>query len=302
MHNMVPVRVRVGVRRLLVLAPLCLLGVVLGALALPSVAAAQPAPAQRPSNQPGPTLELPQPSLPQAPVPGGPPGDQAPEPSAGLRVEVSSGTGEAPSQSILLLIGLSVLSLAPSLVIMMTSFTRIVIVLSLTRNALGLQGIPPNQVIMGLGLFLSLFVMAPTLEQVNEDALQPYLAGELDQGEAFDAASAPIKAFMLEHTRTDELELMIDAAGGERPETRDDVNLPTLIPAFMLSELKTAFIMGFVIFVPFLVIDLVVSAVLMSLGMMMLPPAFVSLPFKLLLFVMVGGWSLIVETLLASFT
>jgi flagellar biosynthesis protein FliP len=219
-----------------------------------------------------------------------------------VRIDISTGTGEAPSQSILLLIGLSVISLAPSLVILLSSFTRIVIVLSLTRNALGLQGIPPNQVLIGLALFLSLFVMAPTLTEINDKALQPYLAGQMEQGVAFETASRPIKAFMLDNTRTDELDLMMDAAGGERPATREEVSLTTLIPAFLLSELKTAFIMGFVIFVPFLVIDLVVSAVLMSLGMMMLPPVFVSLPFKMLLFVMVGGWSLIVETLLASFS
>lgn len=251
--------------------------------------------------QGGPDIPRPQPSLPTPPLPGV---DREPadEPGGdGVRIDISTGTGEAPSQSILLLVGLSVLSLAPSLMIMLSSFTRIVIVLSLTRNALGLQGIPPNQVLIGLALFLSLFVMGPTLNQVNEEALQPYLAGELGQSEALETASAPVKAFMLDNTRTDELELMINASGEDRPETRQDVSLTTLIPAFLLSELKTAFIMGFVIFVPFLVIDLVVSAVLMSLGMMMLPPVFVSLPFKLLLFVMVGGWSLIVETLLASF-
>lgn len=246
-----------------------------------------------------PELPQPAPTLPGVPTPGG----EAVAEGAGVDdVEIQISTGEAPNQSILLLIGLSVLSLAPSLVIMLSSFTRIVIVLSLTRNALGLQGIPPNQVLIGLALFLSLFVMGPTLTQVNDEALQPFLAGELTQSQAFEAAATPVRAFMLEHTRTDELELMINASGEDRPETRDDVSLTTVIPAFLLSELKTAFIMGFVIFVPFLVIDLVVSAVLMSLGMMMLPPVFVSLPFKLLLFVMVGGWSLIVETLLASFT
>jgi flagellar biosynthetic protein FliP len=247
-----------------------------------------------------PGIELPQP--PVAPTPGGSGAAvDAGTPTDGFRIEVTTGTGESPSQSILLLIGLSVLSLAPSLVIMMSAFTRIVIVLALTRNALGLQGIPPNQVLIGLALFLSLFVMAPTLSEVNQVALQPYLAGELDQGQALARASEPVKEFMLAHTRTEELELMVDASGQPPPETPEDVSLLTLIPAFMLSELKTAFIMGFVIFVPFLVIDLVVSAVLMSLGMMMLPPVFVSLPFKLLLFIMVGGWSMVVETLLGSF-
>jgi flagellar biosynthetic protein FliP len=183
----------------------------------------------------------------------------------------------------------------------LTSFTRIAVVLSLTRNALGLQGVPPNQVIVGLSLFLSLFVMGPTIQEMNDTALQPYLDGRISQGEAYEQATGPIREFMLENTRTAELDLMMDATPGGRPETIEAVGITTIIPAFVLSELKTAFLMGFVIFIPFLIIDLVVASVLMSLGMMMLPPVFVSLPFKLLLFVLVGGWSLIVETLLASY-
>lgn len=217
-------------------------------------------------------------------------------------ITIDIGQGEEnPSQSVLLIVGLSLLSLAPSLVIMLTSFTRIAVVLSLTRNALGLQGVPPNQVIVGLSLFLSLFVMGPTIQDMNDNALQPYLDGRITQGEAYDQATGPLRAFMLDNTRTAELDLMMDATPGGRPATIDDVGLTTVIPAFVLSELKTAFLMGFVIFIPFLIIDLVVASVLMSLGMMMLPPVFVSLPFKLLLFVLVGGWSLIVETLLASY-
>lgn len=208
---------------------------------------------------------------------------------------------DGPSQSVTIIIALTLLSLAPSLLVMLTSFTRIVVVLSLTRNALGLQGVPPNQVLVGLSLFLTLFVMSPTLTEINDSALQPYLDGQLEQAEAFDTGAVPLRTFMLEHTRESEIELMLDATEADRPEDPSDVPLSTLIPAFLLSELKTAFLIGFVIFIPFLVIDVVVSAVLMSLGMMMLPPVFVSLPFKLLLFVMVGGWSLIVETLLTSF-
>jgi flagellar biosynthesis protein FliP len=276
-------------RRAAVVAVGALVLVVLAGWATPAAAQTVPPNVERPT--------LPVPDRPM----GGPDQPEAPPVSDGLRIDISTGAEQGPSQSVLLLIGLGLLSIAPSLLIMLSSFTRIVIVLSLTRNALGLQGIPPNQVIIGLALFLSLFVMAPTLSEVNELALQPYLAGEIEQGEAFDRATGPVREFMLQHTRTDELELMVNASGAERPETREDVPLTTLIPAFLLSELKTAFIMGFVIFVPFLVIDLVVSAVLMSLGMMMLPPVFVSLPFKLLLFVMVGGWSLVVETLLGSF-
>ncbi|MFT7597584.1 MAG: flagellar biosynthetic protein FliP [Acidimicrobiales bacterium] len=219
----------------------------------------------------------------------------------GLTIDIGSVTGDEPSQSVLLIVGLSLLSLAPSLVIMLTSFTRIAVVLSLTRNALGLQGVPPNQVIVGLALFLSLFVMGPTLSAINDDALQPYLDGQMEQGEAYEVATGPMKTFMLANTRSAELELMMDATPAGRPDSIDDVGMTTIIPAFILSELKTAFLMGFVIFIPFLIIDLVVASVLMSLGMMMLPPVFVSLPFKLLLFVLVGGWSLIIEALLASY-
>lgn len=202
----------------------------------------------------------------------------------------------------LIIIGLTLLSVAPALLIMVTSFTRIVIVLTLTRNALGLQGVPPNQVLAGLALFLSLFVMAPTLTKVNEDALQPLLDGKISQGEAWDEAVVPIRSFMLAQVRDDELELFVSATEDERPGSPEDVSLAALVPAFVLSELKTAFIIGFIVFIPFLVIDIVVSSSLMSMGMMMLPPTLVSLPFKLLLFVMVDGWGLVVRSLLTSFS
>jgi flagellar biosynthetic protein FliP len=218
-----------------------------------------------------------------------------------IQIDLGGDENGGPSQSVVIILGLTVLALAPSLLIMMTSFTRIVIVLALTRNALGLQGVPPNQVITGLALFLSLFVMGPTLSEMNKVGLQPYLDGEITQEQAWDAASDPLKEFMLSNTRSSELKLMTDAAGEETPEDPMDVSLTALIPAFILSELKTAFIIGFVVFIPFIVIDLVVSSVLMSLGMMMLPPVTISLPFKVLLFVMVGGWSLVVQTILSAY-
>ena len=210
--------------------------------------------------------------------------------------------GAPPSSSVVLLIVLTLISVAPSLVVMLTSFTRIVIVFSLVRNAIGVQTIPPNQVVIGLSLFLSIFVMSPTLTEMNEVGLQPYLDGEKTQSEAYEAAVEPLREFMFANTGTEELELMLAAEDAEEaPEGPEDVSMTALIPAFILSELKTAFIIGFVVFMPFLVIDLVVSSVLMSLGMMMLPPVFVSLPFKILLFVMVNGWTLLAETLITSF-
>jgi flagellar biosynthetic protein FliP len=224
--------------------------------------------------------------------------------SGSISVDLSGLTGsdnKKPGQSVLIILLLTVLAVAPALLMMLTGFTRIVIVLSLTRNALGLPAIPPNQVVIGLSLFLSLFVMAPTLSQINDQALQPLLNGKMDYSQAYDAAQKPLKQFMLGQTRKSDLQLFINAAGGEAPKSRDDVKMTTLVPAFVLSELKTAFIIGFVIFVPFLIIDLIVSSTLMSMGMFMLPPVLVSLPFKLMLFVMVDGWALVVSSLLTSF-
>jgi flagellar biosynthetic protein FliP len=212
------------------------------------------------------------------------------------------GTGnKKPGQSVVIILLLTVLAVAPALLVMLTSFTRIVIVLSLTRNALGLPSIPPNQVVIGLALFLSLFVMAPTLSKINDEALQPMLDGKMDFSHAYNKAQGPLRDFMLNQTRRGELNLFINASGDKPPASRDKVPLATLIPAFILSELKTAFIIGFVIFIPFLIIDLVVSSTLMSMGMFMLPPVLVSLPFKLLLFVMVDGWALVVSSLITSF-
>ena len=200
-----------------------------------------------------------------------------------------------------LLLLLTVLSLAPAILIMMTSFTRIVIVLSFVRNAVGMQQVPPNQVLIGLALFLTLFSMSPTLEAVNGQALQPYLAGQMSQAQALEAAEQPVRDFMLRQTREKDVALFVFLSKAERPRSPEEVPMVALIPAFALSELKTAFQMGVVIFIPFLVIDMVISSTLMSMGMMMLPPSVVAMPFKLLLFVMVDGWHLTVRSLLASF-
>lgn len=226
--------------------------------------------------------------------------DEDEDATATIDVQFPDATGDT-SNSVVIILLLTVISIAPSLLVLCTSFTRIVIVLSLTRNALGIPQLPPQQVIVGLSVFLTIFVMGPTLSEMNDEALQPLLAGDITTSVALERASDPLREFLLDHTRDDELDLFLDASNTTTPVARDEVSLAALIPAFVLSELKTAFIIGFVIFVPFLVIDLVVSAVLMGLGMMMLPPSFVSLPFKLLLFVMLDGWMLVVGTLLTSY-
>jgi flagellar biosynthetic protein FliP len=231
------------------------------------------------------------------------PGPVAPTAPAGpsVKVDLNGVTGSKPSSSITVILGITLLSVAPALLLMMTSFTKIVVVLSLARNALGLQGVPPNQVLVGLALFLSLFVMSPVLSQVNKDGVQPYLKGDKTQSVAFTDGVKPLREFMLNNTRKDELAMLSKVADRKLPATRADVPLTTLIPAFVISELKSAFIIGFIIFVPFLVIDIVVSAALMSMGMMMLPPVMISLPFKLLLFVLVDGWGLIITALVQSY-
>jgi flagellar biosynthesis protein FliP len=208
---------------------------------------------------------------------------------------------ENVSTSVKLVLMLTVLSLAPSILILMTCFTRIVIVLSFVRTALATQQMPPNQVLIGLSLFLTFFIMAPTFQQVSEEALTPLFNEEINLEEAYEKASVPFKEFMSEHTRQKDLALFLDYAQADRPESIEDIPLTALVPAFAISEIKTAFQIGFMIFIPFLVIDMVVASVLMSMGMMMLPPVMISLPFKILLFVLVDGWYLVVKSLLQSF-
>lgn len=205
-----------------------------------------------------------------------------------------------PSDSILVLISLTLLALAPSLLILMTGFTRIIIVFSLLRQALGLNTVPPNQVIAGLSLILSLFIMSPTLKQVNTVAVQPYVHGSLNATQAYHKAEGPLKTWMLKQTGSQELALTT-GVDGEHPARADQASMAAVIPAFVLSQLKSGMLIGFVIFIPFLIIDLVVASVLMSMGVVMLPPTLVSLPFKLLLFVMVDGWVLVTHSLIVSF-
>ena len=205
------------------------------------------------------------------------------------------------STSVKLLLLLTVLSLAPSILILMTSFARIVIVLSFVRTALATQQMPPNQVIVGLALFLTFFIMAPTFQEVNKEALQPLFAEEIGLEEAYDRASMPFKEFMSKHTRQKDLDLFLKYNQAEKPASVEEIPLTMLVPAFALSEIKTAFQIGFMIFIPFLVIDMIVASTLMSMGMMMLPPVMISLPFKILLFVLVDGWYLVMKSLLQSF-
>jgi flagellar biosynthesis protein FliP len=226
------------------------------------------------------------------------------DPSAptGPPVDITvNGVPSTPSTSVVVLLGITLLSVAPSLLLMTTSFTKILVVLSLARNALGLQGVPPNQVLTGLALFLSIFVMLPVGTEINTEAVQPYVAGDITFQEALVRAEDPLREFMVAHTREEDIALLTRAAGQPNPESPEAVPIGTLVPAFMLSELRSAFVIGFVVFVPFLVIDLVVASVLMALGMMMLPPVMVSLPFKILLFILVDGWGLIIATLVGSY-
>lgn len=222
------------------------------------------------------------------------------------QLNISLGDGSSTPQdyvsSIKILIFFTILSLLPSIVIMMTSFTRIVVVFSFLKSAMGVQQAVPNQILTGLAIFLTLFIMNPVYTKVNANAIQPYLENKITQEQAYEEASKPLKEFMLKQTRQDDLKLFVDISGIDQSNlTKENVSFTSLIPAFAISELKTAFLIGFLIYLPFLVIDMVVSSVLMSMGMFMLPPTMVSLPFKLILFVMVDGWLLLTKSLIQSF-
>lgn len=228
------------------------------------------------------------------------------EPAAPLVPQVQIGVkgAESPREvaaSLQILGLLTVLSLAPAILMMMTSFTRIVVVLSFMRNALATGQMPPNQVLIGLALFLTFFIMAPVYNQVYKDAWLPYQQGRIDQAQALDRAGRPLREFMLKQTREKDLALFVQLSGNPQPRAPEDLPMSTVVPAFIISELKTAFQIGFVLFVPFMIIDMVVASTLMSMGMLMLPPMMISLPFKLLLFVMVDGWNLLVRSLVVSF-
>ena len=256
--------------------------------------------------------------MPTAPTPATPPGNAGSGSSATEgNITLPSAGGTSPftipdvtkreniGAAMQIIILLTVLSLAPAILIMMTCFTRIIIVLSLLRQALGTQQLPPNQVLIGLSMFMTFLVMGPTWQRVNDEALRPYLEGAIEQPEALDRALVPVREFMIAQIQKAgndaDVDLFAEFAGKPQPQTWAEVSTTTLIPAFMLSELKTAFLLGFKVYLPFLVIDMVISIVLISMGMMMLPPVLISLPFKLLLFVLVDGWHLITRSLMSSF-
>lgn len=218
-------------------------------------------------------------------------------------VSIFEGTDPSTvSTSVKLLILLTILGLAPSILIMMTCFTRIVVVLSFVRTAIGTQQAPPNQILIGLSLFLTFFIMTPVFQEVNTVALKPLLDDKIGIEESYEKASVPIKEFLSKNTRQKDLELFLGFSKSKKPTSVKDIPMTALVPAFAISELKTAFQMGFMIFIPFLIIDFIVSSVLMSMGMMMLPPVIISLPFKILLFVLVDGWHLVVKSLFMGFS
>ena len=219
-------------------------------------------------------------------------------------INVGIGTSENPqdvSTTLQIMAVLTLVSLAPGILIMTTSFIRIIVVIGFLRNAMATQNVPPNQVMISLALFLTFYLMAPYWSQANDQGLQPYLAGQISQEEAIENVVEPMREFMFKQTRESDLALFVNLAEAERPETQDDVSTFTLIPAFIISELKTGFQLGFMIYVPFIVIDMIVASTLMSMGMMMLPPVMISMPFKILLFVMVDGWHLLIRSLIISF-
>jgi flagellar biosynthetic protein FliP len=223
-------------------------------------------------------------------------------PIPNVNIDVNgSGSPKEYVDSIKLLLIITILALVPSFIVLMTSFTRVVVVLSFVRNALSTQQTPPNQVLIGLALFLTVFIMTPVYTQVNNDAIKPYLENKITQEQAIEAGSKPVKEFMLRQTRQKDIALFAKAANIEKIEKPEDTPFNVLIPAFIISELKTAFQIGFLIYIPFIVIDMVVASILMSMGMFMLPPVTISLPFKILLFVMVDGWYLVVKSLIESF-
>ena len=247
------------------------------------------------------TASVPSPAAPAALLPIAIPGTGAAPAGSGPSITLDFGGEDQVATGIQLVALLTLMTIAPALMIMLTSFTRIIIVLGFVRRALSTQEVPPTQVLIGLALFLTFFVMAPTWGEVHKEAIAPYMSGEIGMMEAYRAAETPTREFLFKNTRKNDLALFLRISGAGRPATKADVPNQVLVPAFIVSELQTAFLIGFIIYIAFLIIDMVVSSVLLSMGMMMLPPVIVSLPFKIILFVLVDGWSLIIGSIVRSF-
>lgn len=226
--------------------------------------------------------------------------DVLPVPKVTIEVGKAQKPGDV-SVTLQILLLMTILSLAPAIIILTTSFTRIIVVFHFVKQALGVQQMPPSQVLVGLALFLTFFIMSPVWEKINNDAIQPYLKGEITQAQAYEMAIKPIREFMFKQVREDDLALFVSLSNLPKPNNRDEIPTHVLIPAFAISELRIAFQIGFLIYIPFLVIDLIVASVLMSMGMIMLPPVMISLPFKVLLFILIDGWHLLVQSLIQSF-
>lgn len=272
-----------------------------GCCSLPSQAQAPAAPAKA-ASQAAPLGQLPEvPGIQSQPALSTPMDAPRPRSMATAQPPSPAAPAQESAQAMRIVLGLTILAILPALLVCVTSFLRIIIVLSMLRHGLGMQETPPNTVLTGLALFLTLFIMSPTLEKMNQNAFQPFMAGKLSMETAYQRGSGPLREFMVRQTREEDLALMVELSKANPPKTMDDISNVQLIPAYMLSELRAGFEIGFVVFLPFLLIDLIVSSILMSLGMMMVPPTTISLPFKVLMFVLIDGWALLLKALVGSF-
>jgi flagellar biosynthetic protein FliP len=264
-------------------------------------AVSPPPPASAPAKEPPAVAASAPPAAPKAPAAAANPARSRTSPSAAVAPASPSTPATETAQALRVVLGLTVLAILPALLVCLTSFLRIIVVLSMLRHAIGMNETPPNTVLIGLALFLTLFTMSPVLQKVNHDAFEPFMAGKLSMEEGYSKGVAPLREFMVRQTREADLALMVELSKAPMPRSMDDISNVQLIPAFMLSELRAAFQIGFVIFLPFLLIDLIVSSVLMALGMMMMPPTTIALPLKILMFILVDGWSLVLKALVGSF-
>jgi len=264
-------------------------------------AAPETAPAATAPPATAPSVSVPPPSAPRSAPPAATPPQPRPAAAVAPPVVAAATPATETAQALRVVLGLTVLAILPALLVCLTSFLRIIVVLSMLRHAIGMNETPPNTVLIGLALFLTLFTMSPVLQKVNQDAFEPFMAGKLSMQDGYDKGIAPLREFMVRQTREADLALMVELSKAPTPKSMEDISNVQLIPSFMLSELRAAFQIGFVIFLPFLLIDLIVSSILMALGMMMMPPTTIALPLKILMFILVDGWSLVLKALVGSF-